>query len=163
MRAAFAIMAAVVMLAGCESGGMWGMKDSPHKSHIVVLPDQVKFEPSPPGLPPGAKFAALEGDPSRPGFFTMRGWLPDGYRIAPHFHPGVERLTVLSGTLYMGVGDRFDESAARALPAGSYTSMPPGMHHFAWAKGDAVIQVSTIGPWGITYVNPDDDPRKTQK
>jgi anti-sigma factor ChrR (cupin superfamily) len=130
--------------------------------HVVALPDQVEWKDGPPSLPPGCKFAVLEGDPAKPGFFCMRARMSDGYRIPPHFHPGIERITVISGTFDLGSGDKFDKSVARALPAGSYSSMQPGMKHFGWADGETVIQVTTEGPWGITYVNPSDDPRRKQ-
>jgi quercetin dioxygenase-like cupin family protein len=141
---------------------MSGMGDHAPGSHVMVMPDQVNWQPAPPTLPPGAKTAVLEGDPNKPGFFTMRAWLPEGYRVPPHMHPAAERVTIISGTLYLGEGDKFDESAAKAYPAGAYTSMPPGMHHFAFAKGATVIQISTMGPWGITYLNPADDPRNNK-
>ena len=130
--------------------------------HVVILPDDVKWQDIP-ELPPGAKGAVLEGDPTKEGFFTMRATLPSGYKIPPHFHPCPERLTVLSGTFHLGAGEKVDERAAKALRTGSYTSMPKEMRHFAWTEGETVLQISTIGPWGITYVNPADDPRKAAK
>jgi len=127
--------------------------------HILVLPDAVEWHDAPPSMPRGAKVAVLEGDPAKPGFFAMRAKMPDGYRIGPHWHPGVERVTVLAGTFHLGNGEKFDKSAARAMPAGTYSSMQPGMKHFGWAEGETIIQVATEGPWGITYVDPNDDPR----
>jgi anti-sigma factor ChrR (cupin superfamily) len=128
--------------------------------HRVVVPDQIEWKDGPPSLPPGCKFAVLEGDPAKPGFFCMRAKLPNGYKVPPHFHPGVERITIISGTFHLGSGEKFDKSAATALPAGSYSSMQPGMKHFGWAEGETVVQTATEGPWGITYVNPSDDPRR---
>jgi hypothetical protein len=110
-------------------------------------------------LPPGAMIAVLEGDPAQPGFFTMRIKMPDGYRVPAHWHSQQERVTVISGMLNLGSGDGFDPSATKALPAGTYSSMPPHMTHFGWMTGETVLQLSTIGPWTITYVNPADDPR----
>jgi quercetin dioxygenase-like cupin family protein len=130
--------------------------------HVVILPSDVKWEDMT-ALPPGAKAALLEGDPSKDGFFTIRAKFPDGYKIPPHFHPRPERVTVLSGTFHLGTGDKFDKDAAKTLPTGSYTSMPAEMHHFAWAEGETIVQISTMGPWGITYLNPADDPRKSAK
>ena len=130
--------------------------------HVVILPDDVKWEDMP-ALPPGAKGAVLEGDPMKEGFFTLRGKFPDGYKIPPHFHPNPERVTVLKGTFHLGTGDKFDKDAAKALPVGSYMSMPKDMHHFAWAEGETELQISSIGSWGIKYVNPADDPRKATK
>ena len=129
-----------------------------HGRHLVTLPDQLQWQDGK-ALPPGAKVAILEGDPTQEGYFAMRVKLPDGYRIPPHSHPCHERVTVLSGTFHLGTGEKFDKSSARALPAGTYTSMEPGMRHFAWTAGETQLQITTIGPWGITYVNPADDPR----
>ncbi|HEV8291180.1 MAG TPA: cupin domain-containing protein [Tepidisphaeraceae bacterium] len=128
--------------------------------HQIIRPDQIQWKDAPPSLPPGAKAAVLEGDPSKEGYFAMRVMLPDGYRIPPHWHPGVERLTVISGTFHLGHGEKFDRDATQALPAGTYSYMQPGMRHFAWAEGATILQISTVGPWGITYVNPSDDPRQ---
>jgi quercetin dioxygenase-like cupin family protein len=133
------------------------------RSHTIVRPDQVKWADGPPSLPPGAKFAVLEGDPAKAGFFVMRAMLPANYRIPPHWHPTVERITVLSGTMYLGMGERFDESAGQALPAGTYATMPPGMRHFAWTQEPTVIQLGTNGPWAINYLNPADDPRQQKR
>src|SRR4051812_28406598 len=73
--------------------------------HGTIKPDQVEWKDAPPSLPPGAKAVILEGDPAKEGFFALRLMLPDGYQIAPHFHPGVERLTVISGTFHLGMGE----------------------------------------------------------
>lgn len=110
-------------------------------------------------LSPGAKIAVLEGDPSKDGPFLMRIRLPDGFHIPPHTHPKTERVTVLSGTFQIAMGEQLERSAARALPAGSYGFWPAGMKHAAWAEGETIVQVHGIGPWVINYVNPADDPR----
>ena len=83
----------------------------------------------------------------------------DGYRVDPHWHPKAERLTIISGILNLGMGDRFDPAVAQPLPAGTYSSMPPGMTHFGWVTGPTVLQLSSIGPWQVIYLNPADDPR----
>lgn len=123
-------------------------------------PDDVKWQPGPAGLPAGAQFAILEGDPAKPAYFAMRVRMPDGYKIPPHWHPAVERVTVLSGTLRLGMGETFEPAAFVYLPAGSYAYMAAGMRHYAAAEGETVIQLATLGPWGITYVNKADDPRE---
>src|SRR5262245_25117754 len=125
-----------------------------------LTPADIKWQDAPPALPKGAKMAVLEGDPSKEGPFVIRAKLPDGYKIAPHTHPKDERVTVLSGTLYFGMGGKFDEKAGKALTVGSYGRMPAGMKHFGWVKGETVLQVHGEGPWSIDYVNPEDDPRK---
>lgn len=125
----------------------------------LYAPSEVKWKDGPGSLPAGAKFAVLEGDPAKEGPFLMRLWMPDSYKIQPHTHPKVERITVISGTFNLGMGDKFDQSATRAMPAGTYGFWPAGMQHFAWTKGETVLQLHGIGPWTITYVNPADDPR----
>ena len=123
----------------------------------------VKWIDGPASLPAGAKLAVLEGDPTKEGFFTMRLFLRDGYRVAPHWHPKVEHVTVISGTFNLGMGEKFDQTGGREMPAGTFGYWPAGMKHFAWAKGDTVVQLHGIGPWTITYVNPSDDPRNMKK
>jgi quercetin dioxygenase-like cupin family protein len=125
----------------------------------IHRPSNLKWQDGPPSLPPGAKFVVLEGDPSKAGPFIFRVKLPDGYKVPPHTHPKRERMTVLSGTLYLGVGETFDSGQGKELPAGTYGTWPAGMKHFAWVKGETVLQVHGEGPWIITYVNPADDPR----
>ena len=128
--------------------------------HKMVTPDQVKWGPAPPSLPPGAQLAVLDGDPGKAGFFTIRGKFPDGYVVPPHWHPTDEHVVVLSGTLMMGTGDKAEPSAMHALPAGSFSRIPKTVHHFVQAKGETIIQVSGMGPFVVNYVNPSDDPRK---
>jgi quercetin dioxygenase-like cupin family protein len=127
---------------------------------IVVLPDQLAWGPAPPGLPAGAKVAVVEGNPAEAGPFTMRLSLPNGYRVPPHFHDGVEHVTVMKGTFRVGMGDKYDASALSSLPAGTFAAMQPGTRHFAEAQGETILQLHGVGPWKITYINPADDPRK---
>ncbi len=134
------------------------------KQHeVLVTPADLKWQEGPPSLPKGAQVAVLEGDPTKAGPLVMRAKLPDGYLIAPHTHPRDERVTVLSGTLYLGMGGAFDEKQGTALSAGSYSRMPAGMKHYAWTKGETVIQINGEGPWVIDYVDPKDDPRNQKK
>lgn len=107
----------------------------------------------------GAQVAVLEGDPAKEGPFVIRIKLPDGFHIRPHTHPKVERVTVLSGTFLLAMGEKLDRAQATPLKAGSYGFWPPGMKHTAWAQGETVVQLHGIGPWVINYVNPADDPR----
>jgi anti-sigma factor ChrR (cupin superfamily) len=135
------------------------------KKEMAALhrPDGLKWLVGPPSLPPGAKFAVLEGDPTKPGPFVFRVKVPDGYKIPPHTHPKAERVTVISGTFNLGMGDTFDEKKGEALPAGTYGTWPAGMKHYVWVKGETVVQFHGDGPWVIEYVNPADDPRKGKK
>jgi hypothetical protein len=69
-------------------------------------PNEIKWQDGPATLPPGAKFALLEGDPSREGPFTMPIRMPDGHKIPPHTHPATEHVTVISGTFNFGMGEK---------------------------------------------------------
>jgi hypothetical protein len=124
---------------------------------------EIQWKDGPASLAAGAKVAVLEGDPSKEGFFTMRLWLPDGFKIQPHWHTKVEHVTVISGTLNIGMGDKFDQAGTREMSAGTFGFWPAEMKHFAWTKGDTVLQVHGTGPWVITYVNSSDDPRKSKQ
>ena len=126
----------------------------------IHKPSALKWKDGPPSLPAGAKIAVLEGDPSKAGPFVFRVKVPDGYSIPPHTHPKPERVTVISGTFNIGMGEKFDKNKGRKMPAGTYGTWQPGMAHFVWAKGETVVQFHGDGPWTITYVNPADDPRK---
>jgi hypothetical protein len=150
--------AALALLGGAQACGEKG-GDHGDKGHIMVRPGDLKWGPAPPGLPAGAQVAVLMGDPTKSVPFVIRAKFPDGYKVPPHWHSTDENVTVLQGTLMLGKGEKFSD-AAEALPAGSYMSMPKMMRHFAWAKGETIIQVHGIGPFDIHYVNPADDPRK---
>ena len=132
------------------------------ETHTIVTPSDVQWGPAPPVLPPGAQAAVLFGDPSKEGPFAMRAKLPKGYSIPPHTHPVDEVGTVISGTVRLGMGETADQSKLQSLPAGSFFAMDPGTAHYVSTDEETVVQLNTIGPWGLTYVNPKDDPRKTQ-
>ena len=127
---------------------------------IVTLPDQLTWGPAPPVLPPGAKLAVLEGDPTASGPYTMRLLLPDHYRIPPHFHPFTEHVTVLKGAFKVGMGEKFDASAMNRLPVGTFAALEPNVRHYAESEGETILQLHGTGPWSLTYVNPSDDPRR---
>jgi quercetin dioxygenase-like cupin family protein len=145
----------------------WGAISGEHENGkgeaALHSPSEIKWKDGPASLPKGAKFALLEGDPGKEGPFVFRVKVPDGYRIPPHTHPRPERVTVISGTFHLGMGEKFDKDKARAMPAGTYGTWPAGMKHFVWVKGETVVQFHGEGPWEIKYVNPDDDPRKKKK
>lgn len=126
---------------------------SAYPAPTIVLPDQVQWTAGT-GPMAGTEVAALVGDPAKPGPFTIRIRLPDGTKLAPHFHGDTERVTVLSGTLMVGLGDKWDESTMKALPAGSFVSVPANVHHYAMAKGVTVIQLGGNGPFTMTPVEP---------
>jgi mannose-6-phosphate isomerase-like protein (cupin superfamily) len=125
----------------------------------VIQADAVAWGPPPPGLPAGSKAAVLAGNPGAEGPFTIRAWMPDGYQVKPHWHPSDENLTVISGTLHMGMGDTFDKDKAVAVSAGGFALMPARMHHWVWAEGEVMLQIHSTGPFAINYINAADDPR----
>jgi quercetin dioxygenase-like cupin family protein len=129
-------------------------------THKMIAPQEIKWGPAPAALPAGAEAAALYGDPTKEGLFAMRLKFPKGYQVAPHTHPKPEVVTVISGTFRLGVGETADRSKANVLPAGSFSALAPGTAHFAFFDEDTVLQVNTTGPWGLNYINPNDDPRQ---
>jgi quercetin dioxygenase-like cupin family protein len=123
----------------------------------------IEWKPGPAAIPAGAKMAVLEGDPTTEAPFVVRFQFPAGYHIPAHTHPKTERVTVISGALYLATGESLDRSSAKKLPAGSFGYWPAGMKHAAWSEGETVIQLHGVGPWQINYVNPADDPRNAKK
>jgi quercetin dioxygenase-like cupin family protein len=128
-------------------------------THKVFLPQDIKWGSTPPSMPAGAEAAVLYGDPTKDGMFVLRIKAPKGYRIPPHTHPKPEVITVISGKFSLGMGPAADRASMESLPAGSFSSMPPGVAHYVFVDEDSVVQINATGPWGIDYVNPKDDPR----
>lgn len=119
--------------------------DPPVIPKVQIQPDQLKWNPGGPGI----QTAAVLGDPAKPGVYVTRLRFLKGARIAPHLHPDQRVAVVLSGSMYFGYGDTFDESAMTHMVAGSTWTEPPNTAHFALAKDeDVVIQVTGIGPSG---------------
>jgi quercetin dioxygenase-like cupin family protein len=133
---------------------------TPPSSHVMVEGAQVKWGPAPPVFNKGAQMAVLSGNPGAAGPFVVRLKMPAGYKIAPHWHPTDEHVTVISGTFSLGMGDTFDAKSTKSLAPGGYALMPAEMRHFAWTKNGATVQVHGMGPFAINYVNPADDPSK---
>jgi quercetin dioxygenase-like cupin family protein len=159
MKIALPTLIAAVAVAGVASTAPANAMEG----HTVISPQEIKWGPAPAVLPPGAEAAVLFGDPSEEGLFVLRLKLPTGYSVAPHTHPVDEVITVISGTFALGMGETADQRKAQPLPAGSFFALPPGMAHYVFIDEETVVQISTVGPWGITYLNPKDDPRqKTQ-
>ena len=133
------------------------------QSQVARSTGDVKFGPPPPFLAPGAGFAVLQGNPGASGEFTIRLSLPSGYIIAPHWHPTDENVTVVSGTLLVGMGDEIDRAGATQLNAGGFITAPANMHHYAIAVGKTVLQVHGTGPFAITYIKAKDDPQTASR
>jgi quercetin dioxygenase-like cupin family protein len=114
---------------------------------VVILPQEIKYK----ATGSGAETAVLYGDPTKAGLYVMRLKLPAGAKVLPHIHPEeVRTLTVISGTLYFGFGEKWDESKLKAYPAGTFFSEVPTTPHFVAAKdGDVIFQATGIGPSGF--------------
>jgi quercetin dioxygenase-like cupin family protein len=129
-------------------------------AHIMLTPAATKWGEPPPVFEKGMSFTVVSGDPGKPGLYVVRAKMPAGYKIAAHWHPGDEHVTVLSGTWAFGMGDKFDKAGLKTLPPGGYVLLPAEMRHFAMATTATTIQVHGQGPFALTYVNPADDPSK---
>jgi quercetin dioxygenase-like cupin family protein len=139
-------------------------KEATAQKHEMTKPEafsinaaDIKFGQAPPDLPKGGQLAVLFGDPTKPGPFTMRFKMPDGYKIPPHWHTQDEQLTILAGTLQLYMGDTMT-GEPHSLGVGAYHFLPGKSHHAALAKGEAIVQIHGVGPFDIHYLNPADNP-----
>lgn len=156
MRArAIAVIAAMSLVVAVTAAAA-------QETMTVFTPGQLKWQAGPPSLPAGAQFVVLEGNPAQAVPLTMRLRFPAGYAIPPHTHPALEHVTVLSGRFAIAMGDVLDKSKGTAHGPGSFFVIAPGMRHYAWTTAETIIQLHSVGPWGITYVNPADDPRNSR-
>jgi quercetin dioxygenase-like cupin family protein len=125
----------------------------------AILPEDVQWAPFP-AFPSEARLAILVGDPTKPGPYVTRVKLPGGTKMMPHKHPEDRIYTVLSGIFYIGLGEQFDETKLLPFAPGSVIVLPGGQAHFHWAKsGEYITQITAIGPLGLDYTDPADDPR----
>ncbi len=109
----------------------------------------------------GVQIVVVKGDPAEPGLYTLLLRAGPNLRFQAHSHQDDRVAAVLSGTWYLGYGEKFDEAGLKELPAGSVYTEPPGSNHFAMTKDESVvIQITGVGPSSTTYVNPNDDPNR---
>jgi len=144
------------------------MKEQPRRhqpgqdAFKATLPEDIPWQPFP-AFPPSVRLAVVVGHPSEEGPYTIRVKVPGGVKLMPHRHPEDRTYTVISGIFYVGRGDRFDADRLEAYPPGTVIVLPGGMSHFHWARsGEYVTQVTAVGPLGIDYVDPKDDPRASR-
>ncbi|MFY0992030.1 cupin domain-containing protein [Halomonas sp. C05BenzN] len=156
-KTAILTAAALALVLGVASSGL---QAEPYHGdgHLLGTPEDLSWGPVG-SMGDGAEIAIIEGNLSEEAPFTIRIRLEDGYEIRPHVHPAYERVTVLDGTLHFAHGESFDPDATQALPVGGYAIMSPGDPMFGYADGETVIQLHGTGPWGIEYLDPQDDPR----
>ncbi len=119
---------------------------------ISVEASKLKWTDAP-SVGPGAKIAVIEGDLKSSEPFTFRLKVPANFKVGVHTHPTTERVTVISGTLFFAVGDKFDAAKAKAYKPGDAFLIPSGMPMYAYTKGaETIVQIHGTGPWGITYL-----------
>lgn len=109
-----------------------------------------------PGTGPlkGTMVAVMSGDPSKAGQYVMRIKVPPNATLGAHYHGDAENVTVISGTFYVGLGDKLDKSKVTALKAGSFAHLNAGVKHYALTKADgAVLEVTGNGPTTMTMVD----------
>jgi hypothetical protein len=155
MRTTLVALCVLLVLAGC------GRQGDRETGAAAAEGPTVDWQPGPAALPPGARFALLEGDPAKAGAFRFRLEMPDSYEVRPHYHPVSESIEVLEGTMLMGRGREWDDSKLQPLAAGEQADMAAEEPHYVRTRGRTVIEVRTTGPFGTTWANPADDPQKT--
>lgn len=128
--------------------------------HIMLNESDLQWGGAPPVLPAGAKLTVLQGDPSKEEPFVVRLEFPADYKIPAHWHPTTENVTVLRGNLYLGAGQKLDETNATVINTGGFASLPAKSAHFAFTKEGCTVQIHAMGPFVINYINPADDPSK---
>lgn len=146
------IVAAAAMLIAAGTG-----------AHAQTNPSELKWGPAPPAFPAGAEMAVLSGDPGKTGPFAVRLRIPPGFKVPAHSHPTDEFVTIISGEISLGMGDKLDQTKGKKLEAGGFAEAKAGMNHYVWTGAGAVVQVNSVGPFEMTYANPADDPRKAAK
>jgi len=127
--------------------------------HSMVNSSELKWGDGPEALPKGIKVAMLAGNPANAGPFTIRIMFPANYEVRPHWHPTAEHVSVLKGTLYMGTQEKFSKESTKPLKEGGFAVMPEKLVHFVYTKDPVIVQIHGMGPFAITYINKEDDPR----
>ena len=126
----------------------------------VIKPEELVWRDNP-NFPKGAQLARLIGDATKSEMFINRSKFPPNYRVPPHTHPVPEVVTVISGTLWHAMGEKFEAERGELLKPGSVFALPANHAHWVWTTDqETIVQIQGIGPQGITYINPADDPRK---
>lgn len=145
-------------LAAAQSSPPAEMATMPASTHVVIKASAVPWGDPPPGLGKGAQTAVMSGDPGQPGMYVIRIKASPGFKVAKHWHPTDEQVTLIEGDLTFDMGEGASQHMATLAP-GDYVLLPARMHHAASTVGGAVVQINGQGPFEINYVDPKDDPR----
>jgi len=157
------VRSVIAGIALCAITGSSAFGQQLPKGVVIVTPDKAKWgNTSTPGAQAGVtQQSLLVGDPSKSGTYVYQNKFLPNNKVQPHSHPDSRTYTVLSGTWYVGFGDKFDELKLIALPAGSFYAEPARVPHFVATKKDgALVQTSGTAPTRLNYVNPADAPTK---
>jgi hypothetical protein len=147
-----------IMVALLLGGGALAVSAA-RADETIVTQQQLKWTQSP-NLAKGGQYAYVQGKPNEPGPYVYMVKLPANFKIAPHAHNDARTYVIVSGTLYSGEGEKFDQARLKAIPAGSVMTYTAGTKHFAASKQPVTFAVSGTGPTEFTYLDPADDPRK---
>ncbi|MDQ6826410.1 MAG: cupin domain-containing protein [Candidatus Eremiobacteraeota bacterium] len=120
----------------------------------IVLPTETHWTAMTSGPMAGAQMAILMGNPSKRGPYIMRVKVKDGTKFGPHSHSELENVTIISGSLMVGLGDKMNIAKMKTVPAGGFISVPPGLHHYAMAKGETILEIAAMGPRTMIGVMP---------
>ncbi len=172
MRTTFMLLSALGLLLGCGEGrdrsadrDASAMGDQPTTDTMASASTTstdtagLAWGPAPPALPSGSRVAVVSGDPAKAGPFTIRIDMPPDYAVRPHYHPAIEEIRLLEGTLHLGHGAKWDEKAFKVVTPDQPVTMPAKQPHFVHAASRVLIEVQSTGPFEVTYVDPKDDPR----
>jgi hypothetical protein len=132
---------------------------APPAGTLQVQPEALAWRAGNPTMPPGTQVAVLEGDPKAAGMFTIRLRIPAGSRLAPHWHPRDERVTVLEGLVAVGFGDVVNEAALMRFGAGAFYVNPASSHHYVLFPETSVVQITGQGPWEVHLLDAAPKPR----
>lgn len=137
-----------------------GMKVLMTGNLVTADSENIKWMPNK-AVPHGMQLVLLYGDPQQPGPYMFRAKMPSGYKLPPHRHPDERTVTVLKGTYWSGVGERYNPMVMKEFQAGAFYVTKANVPHYSWARTEVFIQETGTGPLEkpIEYVNPDDDPR----
>jgi len=159
MKSSSAMVLLVGSLAASLLAGATALAQGPH---VMAPLKDAQWGPAPPMLPAGAQIAVLAGDPTKTGPYTVRLKFPANFTIPAHSHPTNEHVTVVSGDLFLGMGNVVDKSTATPLGVGGFGLLPAGMNHFAFTRQETTVVLFGQGPVEFKYVNPADDPRNAR-
>ena len=163
-KIAFAVAAALAV-SSCGQNDSTANTSNPAADNQTAATEEAQADTynwgaAPPVFPAGAQMAVLHGDPTKSGTFVVRLRFPANYQVQAHYHPTDEHVTIISGEMSLGMGDKLDRAKANTMKPGGYVAMPAKMSHYVWTDSGVVLQVQAEGPFALTYVNPADDPTR---